>query len=156
MSASRGSSACIVEACLSLLTAYPFSQGCSPHLFIHTQIHSLFSINIYFSPLKHFWFEYSSFIMCQFLLYSKVNQQHIPPFLDSHKENLHWVEKTICNNLRWPKWEGDPKNGVYVLYVKPNLPICFTSSSHLVIHMSILYVYVSISSLEISSLVLFF
>ena len=68
---------------------------------------------------------------------------HIPPFLDSHNENLHWVEKTVCIALWWPKWEGDPKKGVYVLYVNPNFPICFTSSSHLVIHMFILYVCVS-------------
>lgn len=143
MNASRRSSACIVEARLSLLTAHPFCQGCSPtYSFTHKFIH-FFSINICFTPFKHLLFEYSCFIMCRFLLYSKVNQQyiHIYPhfwilivrtYIEQRK-----LYPMLCGGLNG---KGIQKRRVYVLYFDPNFPICFTSSSHLVIHMFIMSV----------------
>ena len=53
------------------------SRLLSPLIHSHTNSFIFFSINICFTPLKYFLFEYSCFIMCQFLLYSKVNQQYI-------------------------------------------------------------------------------
>ena len=120
------------------------------------------SLLLFIFFIKNFLLEYICFtILCQFILYSKVNQLYVyicPLFFGfpshlGHQRALSRVpcvvQQVLISYLFYTQYQQ-------CIYVNPNLPIHPSPTSPLGIHTFVLYVCVSISALQASSSVPFF
>ena len=112
-------------------------------------------IDSFFMFKKNFLLRYSCFTMlCYFLLYSKVNQLYVYiyslffgfPFHLGHRRALSRVpcaiQQVLISYLLYTQ---------QCIYVNPNLPVHPTSPSLLGVHAFVLYIFVSVSALQIGS-----
>ena len=117
----------------------------------------------FLSTFKKLLLEYNCFIMLfEFLLYSKVNRLHVyilsPLFWISFpfKSPQSTEQSSLCYAVRFSFLICFIHSRVYICISTPISQFIPTLSSPLSIHMFILYIWVSISTLQVGSSVPFF